>query len=153
MTPRTDPHLAELERQIAETREALGQTVEELAAKVDVPTRAKAKARDTADRLRARLPGGSAGASGGPAELSAGSGAHRAEIPAAPDTEAAPETEAAAAASPAASGTAAAEGSSSGSAAASAVSAVRSYGPAVAAATVSAAAAAALVWFRHSDRS
>jgi cell division septum initiation protein DivIVA len=49
---RTDPHLADLEQQIAETREALGQTVEELAAKVDVPTRAKAKAQDTAARLR-----------------------------------------------------------------------------------------------------
>ena len=49
---RTDPHLVDLEEQIAETREALGQTVEELAAKVDVPMRAKAKAREAAARLR-----------------------------------------------------------------------------------------------------
>ncbi len=49
---RTDPQLAEIEAQIAETREALGQTVEELAAKADVPGRAKAKARETAERLR-----------------------------------------------------------------------------------------------------
>ena len=49
---RTDPHLADLERQIAETRDALGQTVEELAAKADVPARAKEKARQTAARLR-----------------------------------------------------------------------------------------------------
>jgi hypothetical protein len=96
MTAHTDPHLADLERQIAETREALGQTVEELAAKVDVPSRAKAKAKETAERLRAaedrtrnratqaagslksRLPGGSSDADGaGPA---AGSGAHRADV-------------------------------------------------------------------------
>jgi len=49
---RTDPQLAELEARIAETREALGQTVEELAAKADVPGRMKAKAQDTAERLR-----------------------------------------------------------------------------------------------------
>ena len=49
---RTDPHLVDLERRIAETREALGQTVEELAAKADVPSRAKEKARETAARLR-----------------------------------------------------------------------------------------------------
>ncbi|WP_051951193.1 DUF3618 domain-containing protein [Actinacidiphila yeochonensis] len=51
-TTRTDPQLVDLERQIERTREALGQTVEELAAKVDVPARAKAKARETAARLR-----------------------------------------------------------------------------------------------------
>ncbi|WP_262414020.1 DUF3618 domain-containing protein [Actinacidiphila acidipaludis] len=49
---RTDPTLAELERQIAETREQLGQTVEELAAKADVPSRAKAKAAETMSRFR-----------------------------------------------------------------------------------------------------
>ncbi|MDX6354354.1 MAG: hypothetical protein QOF98_1257 [Streptomyces sp.] len=48
----TDPTLAELERQIAETREQLGATVEELAAKADVPARAKAKAHETAARVR-----------------------------------------------------------------------------------------------------
>ncbi|MCL2734375.1 MAG: DUF3618 domain-containing protein [Actinomycetia bacterium] len=48
----TDPALAELERQIAETREQLGQTVEELAAKMDVPGRAKAKATETATWFR-----------------------------------------------------------------------------------------------------
>lgn len=106
MTPRTDPTVADLERQIAQTREALGQTVEELAAKVDVPSRAKAKARETADRFRAvedrtrakagsaatavrsRLPGNggasadATAAAGSPAE----SGAHRVELVAAPGT-------------------------------------------------------------------
>ena len=48
----TDPALADLERQIAETREQLGQTVEELAAKADVPGRAKAKASETMSRFR-----------------------------------------------------------------------------------------------------
>jgi len=48
----TDPALAELERQIAETREQLGQTVEELAAKADVPGRARAKAAETMSRFR-----------------------------------------------------------------------------------------------------
>ncbi|WP_329366767.1 DUF3618 domain-containing protein [Streptomyces sp. NBC_00669] len=178
MTPRTDPHLAELERQIAETREALGQTVEELAAKVDVTSRAKAKARDTAGRLRSaedrtrtraaqaassvksRLPGGSTGGPDSAAELSAGSGSHRAEIPAAPVSvpEAAPDAEAAAypaTGSAAGSATGSASGPASRSvsaSAATAVSAVRSYAPAVAAATLSAAAAAALVWARHNDR-
>ncbi|MFJ2953363.1 DUF3618 domain-containing protein [Streptomyces sp. NPDC087270] len=170
MTPRTDPHLAELERQIAETREALGQTVEELAAKVDVTSRAKAKARDTAGRLRSaedrtrtraaqaassvksRLPGGSTGGPDGAAELSAGSGSHRAEIPAAPVSvpEAAPDAEAAA--SPAAGSASGPASRSVSASAATAVSAVRSYAPAVAAATLSAAAAAALVWARHNDR-
>ncbi|WP_329134353.1 DUF3618 domain-containing protein [Streptomyces sp. NBC_01476] len=49
----TDPALAELEAQIDKTREQLGETVEELAAKADVPARAKAKAHQTADRVRA----------------------------------------------------------------------------------------------------
>lgn len=49
----SDPALAELERQISATREQLGQTVEELAAKVDVPGRAKAKASETMARFRA----------------------------------------------------------------------------------------------------
>lgn len=85
---RTDPALAELERQIAETREQLGRTVEELAAKADVPARAKAKANEAVARVR-----GSAGRLGrhGPAEpaepagsspssgSSAGSGAHLAD--------------------------------------------------------------------------
>lgn len=49
------PHLsiAEMEREIAQTREKLGATIEELAAKADVPGRAKAKASDTAARVRA----------------------------------------------------------------------------------------------------
>lgn len=51
---RTDAHLVDLERQIAETREQLGRTVEELAAAVDVPARAKAKAHETAARTKAR---------------------------------------------------------------------------------------------------
>lgn len=45
--------LADLERQIEQTREELGRTVEELAAKADVPARAKAKAAETAERVRA----------------------------------------------------------------------------------------------------
>ncbi|MEC3995773.1 DUF3618 domain-containing protein [Actinacidiphila sp. DG2A-62] len=49
---REDPTLAELERQIEQTREELGRTVEELAAKADVPARAKAKATETAERFR-----------------------------------------------------------------------------------------------------
>ncbi|MFC4034292.1 DUF3618 domain-containing protein [Streptomyces polygonati] len=49
----TDPALVELERQIAETREQLGETVEELAAKADVSGRAKAKAQEAATRVRA----------------------------------------------------------------------------------------------------
>jgi hypothetical protein len=48
----TDPALIELERQIAETREQLGETVEELAAKADVPGRAKTKAQEAATRVR-----------------------------------------------------------------------------------------------------
>jgi Protein of unknown function (DUF3618) len=86
---RTDDHLVELERQIAETREQLGRTVEELAAAVDVPTRAKAKAHETAARTRARaaqaaerakahLPGG--GAPAVTARTDDG-GAHLAAIP------------------------------------------------------------------------
>jgi hypothetical protein len=47
-----DPTLAEIERQIAETREQLGAIVEELAAKADVPGRARAKAAETANRVR-----------------------------------------------------------------------------------------------------
>jgi uncharacterized protein DUF3618 len=43
-----DPSLEEMERRIAETREELGAIVEELAAKADVPARAKAMAADTA---------------------------------------------------------------------------------------------------------
>lgn len=83
---RTDPALAELERQIAETREQLGRTVEELAAKADVPARAKAKANEAVARVRSsagRLgrhgpaePAGSSPSSGG---LSGGSGAHLAD--------------------------------------------------------------------------
>lgn len=82
---RTDPALAELERQIAETREQLGRTVEELAAKADVPARAKAKANEAVARVRSsagRLgrhgpaePAGSSPSSGS----SAGSGAHLAD--------------------------------------------------------------------------
>jgi hypothetical protein len=53
LTPhRADPALADLERQIAETREQLGRTVEELAAKADVPARAKAKMSEARARLR-----------------------------------------------------------------------------------------------------
>ncbi|HEY5834142.1 DUF3618 domain-containing protein [Streptomyces sp.] len=49
---KTDPALAEMEQQIARTRERLGATVEELAAKADVPGRAKAKAAEAASRVR-----------------------------------------------------------------------------------------------------
>lgn len=54
MSRHTDPALLDLERQIAETREELGRTVEELAAKADVPARAKEKATQTAARTKAR---------------------------------------------------------------------------------------------------
>lgn len=47
------PSIAEMEREIARTREQLGETIEELAARADVPARAKAKASDTAARVRA----------------------------------------------------------------------------------------------------
>jgi hypothetical protein len=47
------PSIAEMEREIATTREQLGETIEELAAKADVPARARAKASDTAARVRA----------------------------------------------------------------------------------------------------
>lgn len=50
--PSGDRALVALEREIAETREQLGRTVEELAAKADVPARAKAKASDAAARMR-----------------------------------------------------------------------------------------------------
>lgn len=80
---RTDPALAELERQIAETREQLGRTVEELAAKADVPARARAKANEAVERVRSsagRLgrhgQAESAGSSGG---SSGRSGAHLAD--------------------------------------------------------------------------
>lgn len=87
---RTDPALAELERQIAETREQLGRTVEELAAKADVPARARAKANEAVARVRSsagRLgrhgpadSAGSSGSSGGlSGGLSGGSGAHLAD--------------------------------------------------------------------------
>jgi hypothetical protein len=83
---RTDPALAELERQIAETREQLGRTVEELAAKADVPARARAKAneavarvRSSAGRLGRHGPADSAGSSGSSGGLSGGSGAHLAD--------------------------------------------------------------------------
>jgi hypothetical protein len=82
---RTDAHLVDLERQIAETREQLGRTVEELAAAVDVPARAKAKAHETAartkaraaqaaDRAKAHLPGAA------PPAPTDDAGAHRAAI-------------------------------------------------------------------------
>jgi Protein of unknown function (DUF3618) len=49
---KSQPKLAEMEQQIAETREELGAIVEELAAKADLTGRAKAKAADTASRMR-----------------------------------------------------------------------------------------------------
>ncbi len=102
---REDATLAELERQIEQTREELGRTVEELAAKADVPARAKAKAAETAERLRASArrvtrhreapPAAVAGGVGAEASLAAAvdgvapevSGSHMAPVPlsAAPD--------------------------------------------------------------------
>jgi hypothetical protein len=49
----TESALAELERQIAETRAQLGETVEELAARADVPARAKATYRVAAAKDKA----------------------------------------------------------------------------------------------------
>jgi uncharacterized protein DUF3618 len=48
------PHsIAEMEREIADTRQQLGRTIEELAARADVPARARARASETAARVRA----------------------------------------------------------------------------------------------------
>ena len=44
----------EIQQEIEQTRERLGQTVEELAAKADVKTRAQAKAADMKARARVR---------------------------------------------------------------------------------------------------
>ena len=44
----------EIQREIDQTRERLGQTVEELAAKADVKTRAQAKVADVRARARVR---------------------------------------------------------------------------------------------------
>jgi len=44
----------EIQREIDQTRERLGQTVEELAAKADVKTRAQAKVADVKARARVR---------------------------------------------------------------------------------------------------
>jgi hypothetical protein len=44
----------EIQREIEQTRERLGQTVEELAAKADVKARAQAKVADAKARARAR---------------------------------------------------------------------------------------------------
>lgn len=44
----------EIQREIEQTREHLGQTVEELAAKADVKTRAQAKVADVKARARVR---------------------------------------------------------------------------------------------------
>jgi hypothetical protein len=49
----TDRRAATLRSEIAHTRAELGETVQELAGRADVPARAKATARRTADRLRA----------------------------------------------------------------------------------------------------
>ena len=50
-TPQTAP---EIQREIDRTRERLGQTVEELAAKADVKTRAQAKVAEVTTRARVK---------------------------------------------------------------------------------------------------
>ena len=50
-TPQSAP---DIQREIEQTRERLGQTVEQLAAKADVKTRAQAKAADMKARARVR---------------------------------------------------------------------------------------------------
>ena len=50
-TPQSAP---DIQREIEQTRERLGQTVEELAAKADVKTRAQAKVADVKARARIR---------------------------------------------------------------------------------------------------
>ncbi len=47
----------EIEQEIEQTRERLGQTVEELAAKVDVPARARDKAAEVTGRVKAAVGG------------------------------------------------------------------------------------------------
>jgi len=50
----------EIEQEIEQTRERLGQTVEELAAKADVPARARQKAAEVTGRVKAAVSGLSA---------------------------------------------------------------------------------------------
>ena len=71
---KSDPTLAEMERQIAETREQLGAIVEELAAKADVPARAKAKASQTASRVKSTFRRGGGDEREGVKEGSGGQG-------------------------------------------------------------------------------
>jgi predicted transcriptional regulator len=47
----------EIRQEIEKTREQLGQTVEELAAKVDVPARARSKAAEVTGRVKATVSG------------------------------------------------------------------------------------------------
>jgi hypothetical protein len=47
----------EIEQEIEKTREQLGQTVEELAAKADVPARARQKAAEVTGRVKATVTG------------------------------------------------------------------------------------------------
>ena len=47
----------EIRQEIENTREQLGQTVEELAAKADVPARARGKAAEVSGRVRATVGG------------------------------------------------------------------------------------------------
>ena len=53
-TPETTPHTApeEIQWEIEQTRERLGHTVEELAAKADVKARARVKAAEASERAR-----------------------------------------------------------------------------------------------------
>jgi predicted RecB family endonuclease len=53
----TAPDRQEIEQEIERTREQLGQTVAELAAKVDVPARARGKAAEVAGRVKATVGG------------------------------------------------------------------------------------------------
>jgi hypothetical protein len=52
VTASDPPTAAELQAEIDQTRERLGQTVEELAAKADVKARARAKAADLTGQVR-----------------------------------------------------------------------------------------------------
>jgi hypothetical protein len=47
----------EIRQEIEKTREQLGQTVEELAAKIDVPARARGKAAEVSGRVKATVGG------------------------------------------------------------------------------------------------
>jgi hypothetical protein len=71
-TPGTPGTRQELEEEIARTREQLGDTVEQLAAKADVPQRVRTRANEVATRVRAVPTPAAAAAAAAPFLLAAG---------------------------------------------------------------------------------